>query len=63
MAYLRSIKRSCRCGATATEQLHNNRNAPMGCYCKRCAKRALREANDSEKRAIERERESHASSS
>lgn len=41
MAHLRPLPR-CSCGRPATEQLYSGVNAPMGCYCSRCAKAALK---------------------
>lgn len=44
MAFMRDIRRPCdRCnGKTATHEVVNNRNAPLGRFCGRCASAALR---------------------
>jgi hypothetical protein len=40
----------CRCGKPARVELYNDRNAPMGTYCKPCGARALREELQKQKR-------------
>lgn len=40
-AHLRALPR-CSCGRPATEQLYNGLNAPLGTYCDRHAKAALK---------------------
>lgn len=61
MAYLKEIKQRCgTCSATATVQLHNSRNAPLGFYCKRHGEQAHRELQQREEASWERDREERA---
>lgn len=47
MAHLRKLPRpKCSCGKTATTELVNGVNAPIGVYCGRCAPGALRRFRD-----------------
>ena len=45
MAHLREINihRCNRCGKRAAVQGHNERNAPMGYFCRPCGRRWLKE--------------------
>lgn len=45
MPHLRDLPQPvcCRCRKPARVQMYNDRNAELGCYCKSCGTRALRE--------------------
>jgi hypothetical protein len=45
VAYLRDLPKPtcCNCGARASVALYNRVNAPLGNFCRQCARHALKE--------------------